>query len=177
MTETQGNKPDWLTKADEYRRLWSGKRIAVVDDNDSGDDIILSDLFETLGLEVGSPNGVIIDEFTNPYDFMDEARDYDLCLLDGNFGPEFPAAGPESIEDIRGVNPSIRIIGRSGEPKLNKKFSARGADLVIPKLTSDEGSIPNRFGEILDLAKEEREYPDWSNAELPDLIKTQDEGY
>lgn len=142
---------NWQVQIEHYRNILKGSRLwmAVVDDV-PGEAGILKALFECLGLVVDNTSksnpDIVIHEFIRASDALMHASDYDLFIMDGNFGPG-EKTGPSAAKDIKAIYPDTIIIGRSGEPKMNDLFQKYHADLVLPK---DEESdlIPN-FGKIL----------------------------
>ena len=146
----------WQERKAYYHDLFAGKNIwiAVVDDVpfEAG---IISELFRCLNLtdDRTSKNApdIVVHEFYDAEGLVKRASDYDLLIMDANFGPGL-MIGPRAAAMIKERYPDIPIVGRSGEPKMNRKFEKVGVDLVIPK--DNEGDLVSRFGEILTLLED-----------------------
>lgn len=156
--------------------------LAVVDDEVNGpfsESPMLEDLLTCIPLELKVSHrmddkdaDVIIQEIGSAKLFIERAEEFDVCILDGNFGDNL--SGPQAVPLIRSRNQSIRIIGRSGENKYNQQFRKLKVDEVIPK-DPRTGSIPQNLEFFLDvlLSIGERSYQDPSKMSLEELIRTQ----
>lgn len=110
----------------EISERLKGKWVAVVDD--------VPEAFEDIVRYGMKLDGVVkLQSFTTCEQFIPRSHEFDICLLDGNFGPG-RLEGPASIPTIRQHNPEIYIIGSSSEPDCNEEFKEMGADITIDKM-------------------------------------------
>lgn len=117
--------PERISK--EVRERLQDKWTAVVDDTRDFSQGVVLTLVDIYGLPERN-----VQAFDSCEKFLQGPVEFDLCLLDGRFAPG-EMTGPEAVSEIRAQNPTIFIVGMSGDEEMYLKFQDVGVDLNLNK--------------------------------------------
>lgn len=113
----------------EMRARWSNYGIALVEDR-----LEFAQLFEEIFREEAGLKDITIHQFTTCEKFIEAPNisEFDACFLDGDFGLG-RKKGPEAVQDIRTLEPSMIIVGLTDREEHLEAFEEVGTDLNIKK--------------------------------------------
>lgn len=130
--------PERISK--ETQELLQDKWTAVVDDTRDFSEGVVLTLVDVYGLPERN-----VQAFKSCEGFIPRSGDFDLCLLDGRFAPG-EMTGPEAVPEIRAENPSIFIVGMSGDDEMSAELDKVGVDLNI-----DKSQLKDTLPQILEM--------------------------